>query len=324
MPGKHLTLTDREVVAQMVNQREGPEEIAGRIGCHRSTIYRELARNAENGEYFPARAQVLAERRRRASKVPWRMDHPPLARYVQEKLSAYWSPEQISGRLKAEYPEDAAMRISHQAIYEWIAARRAQGGSWHTCLRQGRRKRRKRYGTRENRGRIVGRVGIEQRPAEVAARTVPGHWESDTLAGSGSPACLASHVERVSQYTVLARLPDAKAASLNAGTVQAFARHPDVPLLTTTADNGKEFAAHAELTAKLGLDVYFATPYHAWERGLNENTNGLVRQFFPKGLDLTGVTDGQVRRVELLLNTRPRKTLGYRTPHEVLAKLSGP
>jgi IS30 family transposase len=308
----------------MLNRGEAPEAVAERIGCHRSTIYRELLRNAEEGEYFPARGQVLAERRRRGSKVPWKMDHPPLAKYVQDKLGEYWSPEQISGRLEVDYPADPAMRISHQAIYEWIAARKAEGGSWHTYLRQGRRKRRKRYGTRENRGRIVGRVGIEQRPAEVAAKTVAGHWESDTIAGSGSPACLASHVERVSQYTVLAKLPDGKAASLNGGTVRAFERHGDLPLLTTTTDNGKEFAAHQLLTAELGLDVYFATPYHAWERGLNENTNGLVRQFFPKGLDLAGVTDRQVRRVELLLNTRPRKTLGYRTPHEVLPKLSGP
>jgi IS30 family transposase len=294
------------------------------VGCHRSTVYRELSRNAQDGEYFPARAEVLAERRRRAGKVPWKMEHPPLAKYVQDKLTEYWSPEQISGRLEVDFPDEAAMRISHQGIYEWIAARKAEGGTWQTYLRQGRRKRRKRYGTRENRGRIVGRVGIEQRPAEVAAKTVPGHWESDTIAGSGSPACLASHVERVSLYTVLAKLPDGKAASLNAGTVRAFQRHPEVPLLTTTADNGKEFAAHELLTGKLGLDVYFATPYHAWERGVNENTNGLVRQFFPKGLDLAGVTDGQVRRVENLLNTRPRKTLGYRTPQEMLAKLSGP
>jgi IS30 family transposase len=241
-----------------------------------------------------------------------------------EHRSLYWSPQQISGRLKVDFPDDPAMRISHQAIYEWTAARKAAGGCWHTYLRQGRRRRRKRYGTRENRGRIVGRVGIESRPAEVAAKSRLGDWESDTMAGSGSGACLASHVERVSQYTVLAKLHDGKAASLNDGTVRAFARHGNLPLLTTTADNGKEFAAHAELTAKLGLAVYFATPYHAWERGLNENTNGLVRQFFPKGLDLTAVTDGQVRRVERLLNTRPRKTLGYRTPLEMLLELSSP
>ena len=139
-----------------------------------------------------------------------------------------------------------------------------------------------------------------------------------------SPACLASHVERVSQYTVLANLPDGKAASLNAGTIRAFRRHGNLPLLTTTADNGKEFAGHAQLTARLGLRVFFAHPYHSWERGLNENTNGLIRQFFPKGLDLGQVRGQDLRRVEQMLNTRPRKTLGYRTPLEMLSELWSP
>lgn len=324
MPGTHLTLEQREVLAQRSAQGEHPDRIAAAVGCHRGTVYRELARNRTDGEYFPARAHAAAQRRRRASKSPWKLSGGPLAEYVQEKLRQYWSPEQIAGRLKVDYPDDPAMRISHQGIYDWIAARKAQGGTWQTFLRQGQRKRRKRYGTAEKRGRIVGRVGIEQRPAAVAARSRVGDWESDTLVGSGSPACLASHVERVSQYTVLARLPNAKAASLNAGTVRAFARHGDLPLETITADNGKEFAAHAELTARLGAAVYFARPYHSWERGLNENTNGLVRQFFPKGLDLGQVSSQDVQRVERLLNTRPRKTLGYRTPLEMLSELCWP
>jgi IS30 family transposase len=252
------------------------------------------------------------------------MEHGPLAAYVREKLAQYWSPQQVAGRLKRDFPDDPAMRVSHQTLYDWIAVQKAQGGPWHTFLRQARRRRRKRYGTRENRGRIVGRVGIEDRPPEVAAKVRPGDWDSDTIAGTGSPACLASHVERVSQYTVLAPLSDGKAASLNAGTIRAFRRHGNLPLLTTTADNGKEFAAHAQLAAALGLRVYFAQPYHSWERGLNENTNGLVRQFFPKGLDLGQVRGQDVRRVERLLNTRPRKTLGYRTPLEVLSDIWPP
>lgn len=323
MPWKHLTLDQREVLAQMICRGEHPKDIAAAIGCHRGTVYREMRRNrAEGGDYFPARAQAAADRRRRQSKSAWKMEHPPLAAYVQDKLQQRWSPEQIAGRLKVDYaqePSDGepAMRISHQGIYDWIAARKARGGSWQSCLRQGHRKRRKRYGTAEKRGRIVGRVGIEQRPAEVASRSRAGDWESDTIAGSGSTACLASHVERTSRFTVLAKLPDARAARLNAGTIRAFRRHGPLPLRTMTADNGKEFAAHADLTAALGLAVYFARPYHAWERGLNENTNGLVRQFFPKGMDLAAVTDGQVRRVEHLLHTRPRKCLGYRTPREV-------
>ena len=324
MPWKHLTLGQREVLAQRTCRGEHPQDIAGAIGCHRGTVYREWRRNGQDGEYFPARAQADADARRRSSKAPWKMDHPSLGAYVQDKLSQYWSPQQIAGRLRRDFPDEPAMRISHQGLYNWIALQKAEGGVWHTFLRQARRKRRKRYGTRENRGRIVGRVGIEERPPEVAAKVRAGDWESDTIVGTGSPACLASHVERVSQYTVLAKLPDGKAASLNAGTIRAFRRHGNLPLLTTTADNGKEFAGHAQLTARLGLRVYFARPYHSWERGLNENTNGLIRQFFPKGLDLGQVSGQDLRRVERLLNTRPRKTLGYRTPLEMLSELRSP
>jgi transposase, IS30 family len=324
MPWKHLTLGQREVLAQRSGRGEQPQDIAAALGCHRGTVYREWKRNGAEGEYFPARAQVAADARRRASKSPWKMDHEPLAAYVREKLALYWSPQQIAGRLKRDFPDDPIMRVSHQAIYDWITAQKAHGWLWHRFLRQARKRRRKHYGTQENRGRIVGRVGIEERPPEVAGRTRIGDWESDTIAGSGSPACLASHVERVSQYTVLAPLPDAKAASLNAGTIRAFRRHGNLPLVTTTADNGKEFADHGALTAALGLRVYFARPYHSWERGLNENTNGLVRQFFPKGLDLGQIRGQDVRRVERLLNTRPRKTLGYRTPCEVLSALWSP
>jgi IS30 family transposase len=324
MPWTHLTLERREVLAQRTARGEHPNQIAGAIGCHRGTVYREWRRNGADGEYFPARAQAAADGRRSASKAPWKMGHAPLAAYVQDRLGQYWSPQQIAGRLERDFPDELAMRISHQALYDWIASQKGSGGVWHTFLRQARRRRRKRYGTRENRGRIVGRVGIEERPPEVAAKVLPGHWESDTIAGSGSPACLASHVERVSRYTVLAPLPDAKAASLNAGTIRAFRRHGNLPLRTTTADNGKEFAGHARLTDRLGLRVFFARPYHSWERGLNENTNGLLRQFFPKGLDLRSVRGQDVRRVERLLNTRPRKTLGYRTPCEVLSELWPP
>ena len=324
MPWTHLTLEQREVLAQRTCRGEHPDDIAAAIGCHRGTVYRELRRNRTDEDYFPARAQAAADARRRSSKSAWKMEHVPLANYVQDKLQAFWSPEQIEGRLKIDHPDQPDMRISHQGIYDWIAAQKAVSGRWRSCLRQGHRKRRKRYGTAEKRGRIVGRVGIEERPAEVAAKSRAGDWESDTIAGSGSPACLASHVERLSRYTVLAKLPDARAASLNAGTIRAFEQHGPLPLRTLTADNGKEFAAHAELTAALGLAVFFAHPYHAWERGLNENTNGLVRQFFPKGLDLAAVTDAQVRRVEQRLNTRPRKCLGYRTPLEAMSGLPPP
>jgi len=318
MHGRHLTLLDREVIAQRTAQGWSQARIAGELDCHPSTLARELVRNRGlDGAYFPSRAQARADQRRRASKRFWKLEGGAMADYVRDKLGQYWSPEQIAGRLRYEHPDRPDRWVSHECIYRWIARQKAAGGSWHTFLRQGHRKRRKR-GRPETRGRIVGRVGIEERPAEVDQRIRLGDWESDTLAGGGSTACLATHVERVSKYTVLGRLLDGSAQTLNAGTVRAFGRHPGLPRRTLTADNGKEFSAFEVLERKLGLDVYFARPYHAWERGLNENTNGLLRQFFPKGMDLRGATHPYVKFVEHLLNTRPRKSLGYRTPHEVL------
>ena len=223
MHGRHLTLSQREVLAQRHARGAHPAAMAEELGCDVSTIYRELARNATQGQYYPARAQALADQRRRASKAPWKLDNPPLRQYVQDKLCQYWSPEQISGRLKIDWAAQPEMQVSPQGRYDWIARQKACGGTWHTYLRQSHRKRRKRYGTRENRGRIVDRVGIEDRPAEVDSKDRLGDWESDTLAGSGSSACLASHVERVSKYTVLAKLPDVKI-----GTVTCFCAHREV------------------------------------------------------------------------------------------------
>jgi IS30 family transposase len=249
------------------------------------------------------------------------MERPDLAAFVKEGLREYWSPEEIAGRWRKDHPHRRRQWVSHQCLYDWIWRQKDQGQDWHRHLRRAYKKRRKRQESPEKRGRIVGRVGIEERPAIVEKRTRLGDWESDRVEGSGSTASLASHVERKSRYTVLAKLSDGRAATFNEGTIRAFGRHGGLPLRTTTADNGKEFAAHAELAARLGLDVYFARPYHAWERGTNENTNGLVRQFFPKGLDLRQVKPRQVAHVERLLNNRPRKCLGYRTPLEVLRRL---
>jgi len=312
-------MDEREMMAQRRAEGQTQAEIARRLGCHRATIRREVRRNAEpNRDYRPSRAQARADRRRRESKQPWKLDGTDLGTSVQDRLRQSWSPEQIAGRLRLDHPEQRDRWVSHQGIYDWIARQRAAGGTWHTFLRQGHRKRRKRYRTSEKRGRIVGRVGIEHRPAVVETRSRLGDWESDTVAGSGSTVCLATHVERVSKYTVLAKLLDGTAARFNAGTLRAFGRHVDLPFETMTADNGKEFAAFGALERKLGLAVYFAQPYHAWERGLNENTNGLLRQFFPKGYDIAKATYPYVKYVETLLNTRPRKALGYRTPVEVL------
>jgi len=325
MHGRHFTIVDREVIAKMLAQGEGLTAIAAELKVHTGNIGRELDRNSQSdGEYFPSLAQAQADRRRRQSKASWKMEQPAIAAYVWDKLQQYWSPQQIAGRMVLDYPHEPSMRISHACIYAGIYRLKANGKQWHRYLRQAHRKRRKRYGTGEKRGQIVGRVGIEQRPVEVESRNRFGDWESDTMEGAAHAAYLATHVDRKSRYLVMGKIADKKAATFNAGTLRAFARHRDLPRRTMTADNGKEFAAFGKLEKKLGLDVYFAQPYHSWQRGTNENTNGLVRQFFPKSYDLRGATHRYVAYVERLLNTRPRKCLGYRTPQEVLPPTAGP
>jgi len=320
MHGRHLTLEERELLALSLARGDTAAQVAEELGCHVSTVRREIGRNQVEGVYLPARAQALADGRRRRSKRPWKLEDPERVAFVKEGLRQFWSPQQIAGRWRKEHPRVRRHWFSHQCVYDWIWRQKDEGRHWHRHLRRAYKKRRKRQESPEKRGRIAGRVGIEERPQIVERRSRLGDWESDRLEGAFSAAGLASHVERKSRYTVLAPLADGKATTFNAATMEAFARHGRLPLRTTTADNGKEFAGHAGLSAALGLDVYFARPYHAWERGTNENTNGLVRQFFPKGLDLRRVTPRQVEHVERLLNNRPRKCLGYRTPCEVLRR----
>lgn len=320
MRGRHLTLAERELLAIELAAGKSKAAVAARLDCDVTTVRRELRRNAVDGTYLPAHAQAAAQRRRRQSKRPWKLDRPELAAFVKAGLQKFWSPEEIAGKWRRQHRRRKRQWVSHQCLYDWIWQQKEQGRRWHRYLRRTHSRRRKRQESPERRGRIAGAVGIEHRPPIVDRRSRLGDWESDRMEGSGSKAGLATHVDRKSRYTVLAKLQDGKAATFNAATLEAFARHGSLPRWTLTADNGKEFAGHAELAAGLGLDVYFARPYHAWERGTNENTNGLVRQFFPKGLDLREVTARQVADVEHLLNTRPRKCLGYRTPLEVLRR----
>ena len=215
---------------------------------------------------------------------------------------------------------EAKMRISHQCIYEWVRHDRDSGGLCYKDLRQSSRKRRKRYGSSLKTGQIKDRVGIEHRPPEVDLKQRIGDWEGDTIVGTHlrGPK-LATLVERKTRYVKIALIKDARAKSFNHGTRRVMARIAPAARLTLTTDNGKEFALFKELETSLGLKVYFAHPYTSWERGLNENTNGLIRQYFPKKTDFSKVSHQAVAEVERKLNNRPRKCLGYRTPEEVLA-----
>ena len=323
MAHQHLTLSEREMIAHLVAAGESLREIARTLARSPSTISRELRRNRQrSGFYSPHLAQQQCRLRRGLANEGrgGRLENAALRRYVVDRLRRYWSPEQISGRLPVDYPDDSTMRVSHETIYAGIARDKDRGGQLWKRLRHS-RKRRRRYGGRDHRGRIRNRRGLELRPAVVSERTRLGDWEGDTVAGRGGRGYLLTQVERKSRYVVARRIPNRTSAEVNQAIRNSIRHIPIWLRRTLTLDNGIEFAGHAELSV-LGFDVYFADPYSAWQRGTNENTNGLLRQFFPKTIELTQITDKQVARATRLLNTRPRKCLNYRTPREVLNDLT--
>jgi IS30 family transposase len=298
-------------------------ELGRRIGRHRATIRRELKRFRRHPSwpyyrtYFPDGAHTLArETRSRPRGIRW-IRHRPLLAYVKRRLREEWSPEQIAGRLKKDFPTDKKMRVSHQSIYNYIQADRKSGGSLWKRLRQSSRIRRKAYGSGPRRQRIPNRVGIDQRPKEVESRKILGHWEGDTMLGQGK-ARLATCVERKSRYVIIARMPDGTACQFNEATIKKLKKISPSQRKTLTTDNGSEFIEHQTLGHRLGFKTYFADPFSSWQRGTNENTNGLIRQYFPKGTAFSEISHQRVARVAMKLNNRPRKCLGYKTPAEVL------
>lgn len=315
---RHLNIDEREVILEMRAKGKNLPDIAENLGRNKGTISRELTRNkSSTGEYKPHLAQRYYRRRRGDSKEPYRLQDKRLAKYVRKKLKQYWSPQQISGRLKVDYPKDQQMRISPVTIYSWIEADKKQGGTLYKYLRQGKRKRRKRYGSTDRRGQIPDRRMIDERPKVVDQRSRIGDWESDSVVGKSNASAIATHVERKSRYLVAGKLADKSAESMNQATIKLFRKIETGKIKTMTFDNGKEFAGFKELEKALETKTYFAKPYHSWERGTNENTNGLVRQFFGKGTDFDEITKSELDRKVELLNNRPRKCLRYRTPAEV-------
>lgn len=305
----HLTFQERQFLYRLKRKGKPNPEIAELMGRDRSTIHRELNRNAGQRGYRPKQAQRLADERRLASRRPHKMDDPKVHRYVQDRLEKRWSPEQIAGRVPRDFPRAPARWLSRQAIYDWIHVERPE---WQSLLRRGGR-------PPENRGKLIDCVRIAGRPDVVNGRRRYGDWEGDTMVGKGRRSALVTLVERKSGYTRIGRVDSMKS---DATMRVANGRLKDLPpslRRSMTFDNGKEFAEHQQLTRRLGLEVYFADPYASWQRGVNENTNGLLRQFFPKGTDFTQISHRQVARVEQLINERPRKRLDYRTPEEILA-----
>ena len=312
---RHLTLQEREMVSQMNHAGIRQVEIARRLGRHPSTISRELGRNRSRNGYWAVAAQTKAETRR--SGRPWvcKLDRPELSRYVRERLRQYWSPDQIAGRSRSDFPGDPHRHVSRPTIYAWIHAQHAAGAKWRRYLRRLGRVRR----SRENRGQLPASVSIEGRPAVVDRRVRYGDWEGDTVVGARQRGGAVTLVERKSGYVLLGKVRDRRATTVRRVITRLFQPLPSRLRKTLTLDNGKEFAEHEQLAAEVVVSVYFAEPYCAWQRGTNENTNGLARQFLPKGSDLADMPEQKFEKVQHLLNTRPRKRLGYRTPLEILS-----
>jgi len=290
-------------------------DIAHQVGVHKSTISRELRRNTGQRGYRPKQAHSLAtSRQQERARIPhittatWEM--------VEDGLRQEWSPEQVSGWLWRQHQ----VRVSHERIYQYVYDDKRTGGTLHTHLRC-QKQRRKRYGSRDRRGQLANRRSISERPAIVESRSRLGDWEADTIVGKGHQQAIVSLTERKSKLTLLAKVEQATAEAVE--TAMSRLLGPLAPRVhTITSDNGREFARHQQIAATLRADFYFAHPYASWERGLNENTNGLVRQYFPKGSDFTGITDAEVEAVMQRLNHRPRKTLDFQTPHQVFFQLT--
>lgn len=309
---KQLTYEQRCQIAVLNGRGMTQQEIADAVGTDQSTISRELSRNCSQRGYRHKKAQQLADERRHNAVKAVKMTESMIAR-IEEKLSRKWSPEQVSGWLLNERGE----HISHERIYQHIWEDKAAGGELYTHLRRQGKKYQKRCNGKRSRGQIRNRVGIEERPDVVEEKSRIGDWEIDTVIGKGHSGALVTIVERLTQFTLVANVPDKSAEAVTEATIRLLKPYSSV-LHTITADNGKEFAYHERLTEKLGVAVYFARPYHSWERGLNENTNGLLRQYWPKSTDFKQVTCREVNAVVKQLNQRPRKTLGFKTPESLM------
>jgi transposase, IS30 family len=318
--GKHLGYEQRCQIYALHQQGLTQEAIAEKIGSNQSVVSRELNRNRGRRGYRYKQAQAKADKRRHiANATPSKMT-PDVVAIIETMLcEEQLSPEQISGWMRAT--EDT--RVSHECIYRHIYADQRKGGTLVKHLRRTGKKYNKRKGKTSGRGLIPNRIDIDQRPAVVAERSRLGDWEADTIVGAEHKGAILSLVERVSKYTLLHKLDHATSDKTGDAIIAKMRPHQRI-VHTITSDNGKEFAGHQRVAKHLDAGFYFAKPYHAWERGLNENTNGLVRQYFPKGSSFANVTAEDVERVQNLLNSRPRKTLGFQSPNEVFFAVKSP
>jgi len=341
---RFLTITEREKILAGVSQGWSIRKIAAGIERHPSTVLRELRRNmphryrtrralhgpankprVREWDYQPHRAQRRADDRSARPKPSKLAGNERLREEVQRRLTEEHSPEQISRRLREDFPDDAAMQVSHETIYQslYVQSRGALRRELTTRLRTGRTLRKPHRKSTERRGRIPNMVSISERPAEVADRAVPGHWEGDLIVGSvASNSAIGTLVERTTRFVMLLHLPRGHGAeAVQEAMVAAISRLPEFLRKTLTYDQGVEMTNHAQIAAATQLEIYFCDPHSPWQRGTNENTNGLLRQYFPKGTDLGVYQADYLDHVARKLNTRPRKTLDWRTPAEALDRV---
>ena len=306
-----LTPEQRYTIYRLKKEEYPQRKIAQIIDVHPSTLSRELKRNTGGRGYRYKQAQKKADQRRSNAKKHIKLDGA-MRFYIHERIKQYESPEQIAGTAKLK----SISIISTERIYQYIWKDKQEGGELYKYLRGSNKKKRKRYGSNDKRGQIKNRRWIDERPSIVENKTRIGDFELDTIVGKGRKGYLVTIVDRKSKLTLIDKSKTKQADVIARKIIKLldpFKEH----IHTITSDNGKEFAWHEKITETLKTDFYFAHPYHSWERGLNENTNGLIRQFFPKKFDFRKITDAEVEKVMYLLNNRPRKTLGFKTPNQV-------
>jgi len=321
--GVALSLAEREEISRGIVSGESLRWIAASLGRAPSTISREIKRNGGRREYRASKADAAAWSRAHRAKTCKLAKNRELAYIVAEKLHLEWSPDQIAGWLKITYPDDENYQVSHETIYKtlFIQARGALKKELIQYLRKPRAMRRSRHHTQKTKdhGRISNTVSIRERPAEVEDRAVPGHWEGDLICGSNNSQ-IATLVERHTRYVMLVRTPSKDTKTVVDALIKQAHKLPRELYKSLTWDHGKEIADHERFTLDTGIQVYFCDPQSPWQRGSNENTNGLLRQYFPKGMDLSNVHQNRLNAVARRLNGRPRKTLEYRTPAERFAE----
>jgi len=317
-----LSFGEREEIFAGIARGESDSQIARSLGRHRSTIGREIARCGGRARYRPLRAEQLAGQLARRPKPTKLSGCPALLAAVEDGLRRRWSPQQICARLRLDHPDQEAMRISHETIYRslYVQSRGELRRELTAALRTGRSTRRSR-GRAETRGRIPDMIPIAQRPPEIDERRVPGHWEGDLILGAAGKSQIATLVERHTRYVLLARLSDRTTATVTAALEHRIKTLPAHLVQSLTWDQGRELAAHTRFTEATGVQVYFCDPHSPWQRGSNENTNGLLRQYLPRTTDLAQISQSELDQVAAELNGRPRKTLDWRTPAEALNDL---